>query len=142
MKDVAKTVIVAETQCACGAVSLALSGQPLARILCCCEDCQKISGTGHTALAAFTQDAIAVTGQTRAYTLEAASGAKTKRMFCPECGTPIYASPSRFPDLRIVPIGIFAQSDWYEPGSVIFHRGHQSWDVLPETISKYDTYKG
>lgn len=133
--------IDARTQCACGAVHLSTSGKPLAKILCACKDCQKISGTGHTALAAFNADNIEVTGTTSSYEIQAASGSNTVRYFCPTCGTPIVATPKRFPDIRIVPIGIFDKSDWYEPNSVIFHRTHKSWDTLPATIARYDTYK-
>lgn len=133
--------IDAQTQCACGAVHLTVSGKPLAKILCSCNDCQKISGTGHTVLAAFNRESIVVEGNTSNYEVQAASGGKTARYFCPTCGTPIVAAPKRFPDIRIIPIGIFAESDWYAPNSIIFHRTHKSWDTLPDTISNHDTYK-
>ena len=126
--------------CACGAVSVHSKGKPLSMFLCACRDCQKASGTGHSALMLVRADHLSVTGETRGFALTAASGNRVTRHFCPVCGTPIFGETHAHPAVRLVPAGLFVETPWYAPRSVIFHRSHNDWDVLPD-IPHYQTYR-
>lgn len=128
------------THCACGAIGLTLTGQPLSMMMCSCHNCQKASGTGHTALTLVHAKDIELEGETRGFTVTAASGHPTTRHFCPTCGTPLYGQPQQYPDLRLLHAGLFENNDWFHPTTAIFHRSHMAWDVLPD-IPTYETYK-
>jgi len=128
-------------KCACGAINISLSGKPLTMMLCSCKDCQKASGTGHAALALFKAGAVSISGQTKSFDVIANSGATVSRHFCPNCGTPIFGATSRSPQLRLVPAGLFANSSWYRPGSLIFARSHWDWDMIDPKLVQYQTYK-
>lgn len=130
-----------ETCCACGAVALHLTAKPLSMFLCSCHDCQKASGTGHTPLALLSKEHVTINGKTRGFSVTAASGGKVTRYFCSTCGTPLYGETERQPSLRLVPAGIFEQSQWFTPSSMIFHRSHNHWDEIPSDLPTFTTYK-
>ncbi|UJQ95391.1 GFA family protein [Mariluticola halotolerans] len=128
------------THCACGAVAVRFAGVPLTMMLCTCKDCQKATGTGHSALALVRAADLQISGETRSFSVTANSGHSVARHFCPHCGTPIMGQPGQYPDLRLMPAGLFDEGDWFSPKTVIFHRSHHDWDVLPD-IPAFNTYK-
>ena len=71
------------TACACGAVTVAIKGTVYSMFMCSCEDCQKASGTGHSAV--FTTDpaSLTVTGETRSFTRPSDSGAHLHALLLP-----------------------------------------------------------
>ncbi len=68
--------------CLCGDVRLVASGRPRRVGLCHCLDCRKHHGALFYAAAIFHQDAVSITGDTRAY---------RGRHFCPRCGSSVFA---------------------------------------------------
>jgi hypothetical protein len=68
--------------CACGAVRIAISGEPYRVGICHCLDCRKHSGAVFGALAMYPSDAVAITGTTAEY---------KGRHFCPTCGSSLFA---------------------------------------------------
>jgi hypothetical protein len=129
-------------RCACGAVSLHFAGPVLSMFLCSCEDCQKASGTGHSAVALARPADVIIEGVTKSFARSANSGATLTRWFCPECGTPLYARSSRAPEILMLPVGLFgAATDWYVPNQLIFARSHRDWDVLAADLPQHQTYR-
>ncbi len=111
-------------------------------LLCSCEDCQKASGTGHSAIAIFAARDVAIAGETRTFERAAASGATLARSFCPICGTPLAGRSSRWPDALLLPVGLFgAESGWFRPSQLIFARSHRDWDTLAADLPRYETYR-
>jgi hypothetical protein len=135
-----KPTLNLKAKCACGGVSIRLTGKPLTMMLCACLDCQKATGTGHAALVLTRRKDMTITGETTAYAVRANSGSHAARHFCPRCGTPVYGQSARFPDLCLLPVGLFGATSWFKPASAIFCRSHNDWDTLPEIV-KYNTYK-
>ncbi|MEO8758753.1 MAG: GFA family protein [Devosia sp.] len=129
--------------CACGAVSLHFAGKVLSMFLCSCEDCQKATGTGHSAVVLARPADVTITGATRAFARPANSGAVFTRSFCPDCGTPLIAHSSRAPELLMLPTGLFgaAAADWYAPNQLIFARSHRDWDTIAPDLPQYQTYR-
>ena len=110
--------------------------------LCACEDCQKATGAGHSAVALASPADVTVTGQTRAFTRPSDSGATMTRTFCPACGTPLYGKSSRAPDAIMLPAGLLApHNSWYSPSQLIFARSHREWDEIAATLPRHDTYR-
>lgn len=109
---------------------------------CACQNCQKISGSGHSSIVLFPDTAINTEGDTRAFERPALSGADFTRHFCPLCGTTIMAQSSRAPAFRIVPAGLFAgQNEWFAPNQLIFARNHPAWDLIEAHLPRHDTYR-
>jgi len=129
-------------RCDCGAVTLTANGRAISMFQCACDNCQRVSGSGHSSVVLLPADAISVTGATKSHSRPADSGATFTRHFCPECGTTIHAESSRAPGFAILPVGLFSgQNDWFAPNQLIFARSHRDWDLIAAEIPRYDRYR-
>jgi len=131
-----------ETFCACGAVSVKISGEPRTTMLCACKDCQKASGTGHSALNLFSNDTTQIFGETKSFSVTADSGAAVERHFCPNCGTPIFGTTSRVPGHSLIPTSMLGKNaNSYQPRALIFDRSHLDWDYIDPSLPRFRKYK-
>lgn len=132
-----------KASCACGAVCVAVNGPIHAMFMCSCEDCQKATGTGHSATAMASPSDVVVTGETRSFARPAASGATLTRYFCPQCGTPLFGKSSRAPGAVMLPVGLFgaAAAEWFRPNQLIFSRSHREWDEIARSLPRHETYR-
>jgi len=141
MIDPERPTLQLSAHCACGEVSVAVDGRVRFMLLCSCRDCQQATGTGHSAVACVSRAAVTVTGAVKSFARPAASGAIFTRHFCPDCGTPLFGTSSRAPELMMLPAGLFGDnSDWFSPSQLIFARTHRQWDTLPEHLPRSPTY--
>jgi len=109
-------------------------------LLCACTACQKATGTGHAAVAIVDRASITISGDTRAFTRPADSGANFTRHFCPTCATTMWAQSDRWTDAALLPVGLFGGADWFAPTQTIFARSHLEWDTLPD-IPAHPAYR-
>ena len=137
-----RPVVDLSTTCACGAVTIAVKGTVYSMLLCSCEDCQKASGTGHSAIFITDPASLTVTGETRGFDVTAHSGATFARHFCPTCGTRLYGRSSRTERSVMLPVGLFGRDTaWFEPTQLIFSRSHRDWDTIAEHLPRHATYR-
>ena len=128
------------SNCACGAVEIEISGKPRTSMLCACKDCQKATGTGHAAFALFQDEHVQLAGETKSFAVTARSGAAVHRHFCPNCGTPLFAVTERAPGHKLIPASYLEHLD-YTPKILIFGRSLPDWDMIGNDIPTYETYK-
>ncbi len=100
--------------CHCGKVRIEASGLPYRVGLCHCMDCRKHSGALFQTSAIFPEDAVTITGETRAY---------KGRTFCPHCGSPVFA---RSDDEIEVNLGSLDAPDQLMPT-------YESWTIRRES---------
>jgi hypothetical protein len=138
-----RPVVDLTAACACGAVSVHFAGKVLSMFMCSCEDCQRATGAGHSAIVLARPGDVTITGFTQSFARPANSGATLTRSFCPICGTPVTAQSSRAPEVLMLPVGLFgaAAAAWYEPGQLIFARSHRDWDVVAAELPQHQTYR-
>ncbi len=138
-----RPIVDLSASCACGAVSLRFAGKVLSMFMCSCEDCQKATGGGHSAVVLASPDDVSIAGATKSFARPANSGATLTRSFCPECGTPIAARSSRAPQVMMLPAGLFgaATDDFYVPSQLIFARSHRVWDEIAGGLPQHQTYR-
>jgi hypothetical protein len=142
MPNTDKPVVEAEARCACGSVSVRVTGRVLSMLMCSCEDCQKATGSGHSAFALFRAGDVTVTGETKSFERPARSGAIFMRRFCPNCGTPLCGRSSRAEAVTIVPVGLFGRgAGWYRPNQLIFARSHHDWDIVDAALPRWQSYR-
>ncbi len=142
MPEIEKPLVDAQARCACGGVVVTVHGRVLSMMLCACEDCQKSTGTGHSAIALFRANDVTVTGETRSFSRPSNSGATFTRSFCPACGTPLHGRSSRADAVTMVPVGLFGNgADWYRPNQLIFARSHHDWDTVDAALPRWQTYR-
>lgn len=138
-----RPVVNLTAKCACGAVSITFSGKVLAMFLCSCEDCQRATGTGHSAVVLARAGDVTLAGAARSFARPANSGATLTRSFCPECGTPLMARSSRAAEVLMLPAGLFGRdaASWYVPNQLIFARSHRDWDSIDPALPRHATYR-
>ncbi|MBV9989654.1 MAG: GFA family protein [Alphaproteobacteria bacterium] len=75
-----------------------VSAEPMAVMNCHCRACQYASGGGYTTAVVVLRGTLTVTkGAPKAYASTGDSGGKVMRMFCGECGSPLFSEPESGP---------------------------------------------
>lgn len=81
-----------EGGCLCGAIRYQITAEPVYQTLCYCTDCQTISGAaGYAAFGVPMENLRVIKGKPAKYSVRADSGRINTRVFCPVCGTRVFA---------------------------------------------------
>ena len=79
--------------CYCGQITFTAEVDPNKVRICQCKDCQILSGSAfRTVLPVAEADYKLLTGTPKIYVKTAESGRPREQAFCPDCGTPLYAT--------------------------------------------------
>ena len=116
-------------KCHCGYLSYEAQVDPESVEICHCTDCQTLSGSSfRVVVPAIPGTFKLLSGSPKTYVKTADSGNRRLQAFCPECGTPIYATAadgtSEFFGLRI---GSIRQRDLLVPRAQYWHGSAQKW---------------
>jgi hypothetical protein len=127
--------------CLCGAIRYKSAVEPQFSLQCHCRDCQKSSGTAYIAAVRVSSAGFQITkGEPKRYVAKADSGNEIVRVFCGDCGSPLYVQVSTRPDIVGVRVGTFDDPSWFKPEADIFVKSAQPWEHLNPDIPKYPTY--
>lgn len=126
-------------KCLCGAVTYEAIGQPIIVAQCHCEECRRLSGTGHTIGAMYPSKAVTVKGVLSDYKYTSGKGSEVTKSFCTHCGSPIYGTNSRTPDHLTLSLGSMIDATGLDVQVVIFEQDKQHWDQLGPDILSYAT---
>ena len=115
--------------CHCGYISYEAEIDPDKIVVCHCTDCQTLSGSPFRWVAPTRESTFKLqSGELKIYVKTAESGAKRAQSFCPECGTPIYATSAEAePKFHGLRVGSISQRDKLLPKSQIWARSEQPW---------------
>ena len=121
--------------CHCGHITYEAEIDPEMVAICHCTDCQTLSGSAFRTVAPSKEGSFRLlSGELRVYIKIAESGAQRSQAFCPECGTPIYAtSVGDGPKVHGIRVGTIRQRDSLAPVRQVWTRSAQQW--LPEIMS-------
>jgi hypothetical protein len=117
--------------CACGNLKLTVSGPPLDVYVCCCLECQKMSGNVFTYSAWFADTEIEFEGEYRSWRRQNASGRWVENSFCTTCGTGVFRRVLAFPGRTAISVGCFADPTFVGPMRVYWSSRKHEWFVLP-----------
>ena len=95
-------------QCVCGAAKIAAEDVEPTVVACHCADCQRRTGSPFGVSAYYPASAVSVSGSTQSFTRSTDSGGRFTNVFCPVCGSTLYWTVAKYPDIRGVPVGVFA----------------------------------
>jgi hypothetical protein len=124
--------------CLCGAIRYTLRGPPLFVSQCCCKDCQKATGTGHTTIAGVHREQLQIKqGTPKTYTSKGASGGDVVRHFCGECGGRLYTSGTLPGEVVMVQAGSLDDPNCISPQSVIYVKDALAWDRFDEALPRF-----
>mgnify|MGYP001194395730 CR=1 FL=1 len=124
--------------CHCGKITYTAEVDPEKVGICHCTDCQTLSGTAFRVSVAATKDAFHISGEPKIYIKTAESGAKRAQGFCPECGTPIYATAAENPQVFNIRVGTARQRDVLRPRSQGWYRSAREWVNDLASMPRFD----
>ena len=122
-------IMKVEGRCHCGQISYEAEIDPATVRICHCADCQTLTGSAYrvnvqTPAASF----VLLSGQPKIYIKTAESGSKRAHAFCPNCGTPIYASAAvQDPPSYGLRVGTLKQRRELRPARQIWSRSALPW---------------
>jgi len=129
-------------KCLCGNVTYVATGKPEIVAQCHCEECRRLSGTGHTIGAMFSNDQVVINGKLKSFTYLSGKNSEVTKAFCERCGSPIYGSNTRLPDHLTLSLGTMDEAKGLKVEVVIFERDRPHWDGLGEGVTIFDTQPG
>ncbi len=124
--------------CLCGDIRYEVRGEPLFVAHCCCKDCQKATGAGHTTIMGVKEEQLTLNKTPKIYASPGSSGGAVLRHFCPTCGGRLYTAGDTVGDVRIVQCGSLDDPNQVQPMRVVYHKDRISWDYLDPALPKYD----
>lgn len=123
--------------CLCGKIRYHIEGQPLFVSQCCCKDCQKATGTGHTTIIGIHKDQLKMDGTPATYTNTGDTGGSVTRHFCGHCAGRLYTSGDTPGDHIMVQAGSLDEPGQVSPQNVIYMKDKVSWDFVDPDLPKF-----
>jgi len=128
-----------EGNCHCGKIAFEAEVDPNTVRICHCTDCQTLTGSAYRAnVPAPAKTFVQLRGEPRIYVKTADSGARRAHAFCPDCGTPIYATALTNPTSYSLRIGTIKQRAELRPSRQIWCRSVLPWSMDLTGIEKLD----
>ena len=116
--------------CQCGGITFEAEIDPQEINICHCTDCQAFSGSAfRIGVAAPAKDFKLLSGKPKTYIKTAETGAKRAQVFCPDCGTHLYATAAEKKEATVYRIrfGAINQRRQLTPSSQIWCRSAMPW---------------
>jgi|HubBroStandDraft_2_1064218.scaffolds.fasta_scaffold839384_1 hypothetical protein len=127
--------------CLCRAVRYEAGGEPLFSLQCHCRDCQRASGAAHVPAVRLPSAEFRITkGAPKTHIAKSDAGNDIRRVFCGECGTPLYVQVSTRPDMVGLRVTTFDDPSWFRPDANIFTKSAQPWDHMDPAVPAFETY--
>jgi hypothetical protein len=120
--------------CLCGAITYGFEGEPAAVVLCHCDDCQRHSGAAFSFNVVVPRAALLVEGSPRVHkTTGTESGHPRERLFCGECGSPLFTMMAEQPEIAIIKAGTLDDRSGLVPTAEVWCRREHEWmDTSPD----------
>lgn len=125
-------------QCHCGAISYAVSGEPLNHALCHCSDCRRHAGAPMVGWTMYPVEALSVTrGEAKIYR----SSGHGRRHFCGDCGTGLfYLNDRMLPGLVDIQSGTYDDPDAIPAQAHIQTAERIEWMKNAHTLPEFERY--
>ena len=116
-----------EGSCHCGLITFTAEVDPSRVMVCHCTDCQILSGSPFRVAVPAPISSFALHGEPKRYVKVADSGARRVQAFCPECGTPLFATAPENATHVIIRTGCVKQRAELEPAFHVWKRSSLPW---------------
>ena len=114
--------------CHCGFITYEAEVDPAKVGICHCTDCQNLTGTAYRVTVPAPKDGFKLlSGKVKIYVKTAESGTRRAHGFCPECGTPIYATAVTDPQVYGIRVGTARQRAELAPKRQVWCRSALDW---------------
>lgn len=129
-----------EGGCLCGEVRYVVQGPSLFESQCCCRDCQRATGTGHTTIVGVHRSRFELSGEPKTFTNSGESGGTVTRHFCGNCGGRLYTSGTLPGAVIMIQAGSLDDPSAVTPQNVIYGKDAVSWDYLDPGLERFEVY--
>lgn len=123
-------------QCSCGAITYKCETEPKFTLMCQCRQCQRITGTGHSAQFSVAAEKTSISGNVQAHTLKSDQGNEVLSAFCGTCGNPIFKKTSMMPDMIFFHAATLDDPSLFSPQMVVYSDTAQPWDHIDPAIER------
>jgi hypothetical protein len=113
--------------CHCGQITFTADIDPSGVMVCHCTDCQVLAGSAFRVVVVAPIASFSVRGAPKRYVKVAQAGNRRAQMFCPECGTPLYACSPEHPQSVSIRLGCFQERAQLNPSSQIWSHSAMPW---------------
>jgi hypothetical protein len=124
--------------CLCGALRYEASGAPTFMGYCCCDDCQKATGSGFVPFIGFPASALKITGAALTHALTLKDGREAVRNSCAVCGSLVYGGIYGEHTSHTVYAGTLDDPSLFKPMMAINTRFKPDWVILPPGIALFE----
>ena len=124
--------------CACGAVRYQVDAEPFMMGCCHCRDCQRQTGSAYFPAVMVPAAALKVEGTPQSYVAKADNGNAVTRVFCPRCGSTLWAWSSGMPEGRTLSAASLDDPSRFVPGMHVYTASAQPWDVIAPGIPRFE----
>ena len=125
-------------RCLCGFVTYEVHGASVVVAHCHCEDCQRLTGAGHSTGAMYAVENFEIEGRVGRYDLKSENGNTVTRVFCSICGSPIRGQNTGMPGFVTVSQGTLDNSSDFKPEVVVFARNRNHWGLMDESLMTFE----
>ena len=107
---------------------------------CHCRDCQRQSGTAYVAAVRMPAAEFRITqGTPKRYLARSDAGNEIARVFCGDCGAPLYVQVATRPDLVGIRVASFDDPGWFRPRQTSSSRAPSPGSMDPAGLPKFAT---
>jgi hypothetical protein len=123
--------------CHCGFIQYEAEVDPATVGVCHCTDCQTLTGTAYrTTVQSLKGQFKLLRGTPKIYIKTAESGKQRAHGFCPECGTPLFATTVGSPELYGIRVGTTRQRRELPPQRQGWCRSALEWSMNIDALPK------
>jgi hypothetical protein len=106
-------------------------------VACHCIDCQRRTGAPFGVGAYYPADVATISGTSKEFTHDAASGGKIHNYFCPQCGSTVYWKLSNLPALIGVAVGAMANPKYPAPVISVEEQTKHDWVHIDGAVEHF-----
>jgi len=124
--------------CFCGSVKYKLTSPPQEAYYCHCRDCQYMSGSFYHVFGVVDRGSIElVSGELSEFDYQSQDGSGMKREFCKRCGTPLFASSTRFRNIQMFTLSSLDDPNLIRPSFEVWTKSKLPWAHIGTDIKSY-----
>lgn len=128
--------------CLCGALRYEAAAAPVFMGYCCCDDCQKASGSGFIPFMGMPSGALKVVGPYKLNQKTQSDGRTSERFHCAECGSLVFGGAPNNPHGNTVYAGTLDDTSLFKPTMAIMTKFKPDWVILPPAIQQFEGMPG
>jgi hypothetical protein len=124
--------------CLCGAVRYEISGSSEVTMSCHCRDCQYVSGGAPAHVMILRADEVAITkGTPKEHSTVSAAGNRMGRLFCDTCGTPLFATNEKHPEIFHVKPGSLDDPSEFRVHAHVWVSSAPPWHCIDAAVPQF-----